>query len=426
MTLAEMADLVCSRVGRTDPASLALCKTFINRRYRLAIDSALWNPLIVPVTPVSSFQSDGQAFVVPHYIDQVVAVKYDTNEPETNTSFTVSGEASGGVYEISWQWPDDEDDPEGWRLNLITNGGIDSEILLDAIAGSARSVSSIDLSAVAGQTVSIELLARTGGATVDTASSGDFVPPSRFGNLSGTSEITHNWKTLDYAERSNLFQLDSNIFERDGEPTNFSHYVTVGCANPGQITGTSDFIVASSDDASDAGKKVFIRDSAGNEDTITLSGLSQVLSQVQFNGILTTITKEVTAGTVSVSRYGGGLGYVNLAPAERARRYPTIQVFPSESDDIDRIKVLGKRRAPDMTSDYDEPLIPCEDALIAYAQADMLEKARQYAKAEKKRQEGYQEIQKLKELHTNQSANIVRIIPACYPSSYDWPANEEL
>jgi hypothetical protein len=42
MNIAEMASHVCAKVGQTDEESVAACKGFLDRRYRMIWDSALW------------------------------------------------------------------------------------------------------------------------------------------------------------------------------------------------------------------------------------------------------------------------------------------------------------------------------------------------------------------------------------------------
>ena len=53
---------------------------------------------------------------------------------------------------------------------------------------------------------------------------------------------------------------------------------------------------------------------------------------------------------------------------------------------------------------------------MAHAQADLLERARQYGKARAKREEAMAQLQKLVDLETNQSAHTVNIIPKIYDS----------
>lgn len=45
MTLSEMASMVCSKVGQTDAASIAVCKDYLNRRYQMIADAFYWKDI---------------------------------------------------------------------------------------------------------------------------------------------------------------------------------------------------------------------------------------------------------------------------------------------------------------------------------------------------------------------------------------------
>jgi hypothetical protein len=74
--------------------------------------------------------------------------------------------------------------------------------------------------------------------------------------------------------------------------------------------------------------------------------------------------------------------------------------------------VLGKRRFRQMRLDSDAPMIRgLDNALIAFAIGDMLERSRQYAKAAAKQQEGTELLKVAVDTETNQSAYESRVIP---------------
>jgi hypothetical protein len=56
MTLTELADFVCNKIGRTDSDAVADCKSFLNARYKMLWDSALWTDTqsVVTVTTTAS------------------------------------------------------------------------------------------------------------------------------------------------------------------------------------------------------------------------------------------------------------------------------------------------------------------------------------------------------------------------------------
>lgn len=74
--------------------------------------------------------------------------------------------------------------------------------------------------------------------------------------------------------------------------------------------------------------------------------------------------------------------------------------------------ILAKRRLRQMNLDSDGPMVRgIENALLAFAQADMLERSRQYAKASAKISEGTSLLEGARDLERNQSAKESRITP---------------
>jgi hypothetical protein len=77
------------------------------------------------------------------------------------------------------------------------------------------------------------------------------------------------------------------------------------------------------------------------------------------------------------------------------------------------VLALGKRTYPGLLHDFEAPALSnVENALLAYAMADMLERQRQYAKAQLKLQEAQEQMALLHDLERHQSASETRIIPA--------------
>lgn len=81
-------------------------------------------------------------------------------------------------------------------------------------------------------------------------------------------------------------------------------------------------------------------------------------------------------------------------------------------NDAMTLGVLGKRRLRQMLLDTDGPMVRgLDNCLLAFAQADMLERSRQYAKATEKRNEGTTMLGLAKEGEIHQSATESRLIP---------------
>ncbi len=122
------------------------------------------------------------------------------------------------------------------------------------------------------------------------------------------------------------------------------------------------------------------------------------------------------SGIVAYARVGGatvGPGPAQILPGARdADAFCTIRLLAAPAG-APTLLVLGKRRRNDLLNDGDAPIVRgCDNALIAFAQADMLERDRQYAKAQAKLADGNNELQLLANLKRQQAASQTRIIPA--------------
>jgi hypothetical protein len=94
--------------------------------------------------------------------------------------------------------------------------------------------------------------------------------------------------------------------------------------------------------------------------------------------------------------------------APRRERIRLLQI-PTEEQTI---RVLGKRTMPTFSNDLDEPALNgVENCLLAFAQADMLQRERQYGKAQAMQTEALGLLDQLKDLEVVQQAHHVTITP---------------
>ncbi len=163
----------------------------------------------------------------------------------------------------------------------------------------------------------------------------------------------------------------------------------------------------------DGGKKVYVRDNdSGARGEMTLTS-TLIQSKATEDYTDPYITKDATNGPVILYRENGGTE-ITMAGFETSLRYERIRLLDDPGEEVELL-VLGKRRIVNLEFDSDAPIIQnIDDALIAHAQADMLERARQYAKAESKRKEASAQVQKAIDLENNQSAKISLLTPASY------------
>ena len=122
--------------------------------------------------------------------------------------------------------------------------------------------------------------------------------------------------------------------------------------------------------------------------------------------------------TVDVS----GVGVLASAvTAGETTTLPTfLQIRLSQKADTSArvVRAIFKQRCQTLATD-DTPLLPnVTEALINFAQADMLERQRQYSKAQVKKTEGAGLVQMLVDLQRRQTADGAQIIPAIEPEPY--------
>lgn len=293
MTLADYADHICSKLGKTDAVSLTLCKHYLRRHYKTIWDAALWRDSLVLVLKLA----DSGELIMPEIIDKVVRVRYDASTP---------------LY------------------------GVDQQV---------------------------------------------------------------------------FFDVDSTIFEQTGSPAAWSALMPVGTA----IHPLAETLTFVSNDTDDTEVEVLIRgelDGVPKRETITLNGSTPVLSLNQWD-VIHSLTKEESEGTVTVTGTTSGVTLLTLWGEEAEKKFRRIRLHTAPADATKHLLILGKRRFQPLQNDLDTPLLAdIDNALIAFATADMLERLRQYSKAQLKLQEGSSFLIAMKKQLQDQEGVIQQIIPA--------------
>src|SRR4051812_11140105 len=73
MTLSELADYTCAKVGQTDDDSVAQCKRFLNARLRMIWDSAAWRDTLCLAN--ASVAAGSSWIVLPASIERVLNLR---------------------------------------------------------------------------------------------------------------------------------------------------------------------------------------------------------------------------------------------------------------------------------------------------------------------------------------------------------------
>jgi hypothetical protein len=303
MNLGEMAQHVCTKVGQTDDESVAACKGYLDRRYRMIWDGALWRDTL---TLFSFTTTAGSPWLLmPRGIERVLKLRLGSDA-------TLPPFDAGAVFD--------------YQPALFEGFG-----------------------------------AGAGFATF---------APVVLGPTDGTA-VTHVTDTDLFAVAEYEFD-DGRTYTDTQVPLGATHPYVIGC------TWLLRF------------------DKPLTDYVVSLTGGPQIMpnqtSADRFARLrLLQGPSAETAGLALCKRACQGL----IAPG--------LQVSGPNT--------TSGRALP--SQDEQSPLLRNIDhALLAFAQADMLERQRQYTKAQMKTQEGHAQLQLALDLERNQSASEQRIIPA--------------
>ena len=300
MNLANMADLVCSKVGKTDDASVAACKTYLQQRHEMLFDAFMWKDAI------DEFEVD------------VVA---------SATHAVLPFEAARPI--AVW-------DKERGR-------NIDVTSLVSAVITNPTSL----------------------------------------------SEDSSLMKFVEVSSVGIPWELDS-----EGETIGASHLPSV-TTDAGVVVGLSGIV------ATTERRQINL--------SVTLTS-SPAAFQASLTSV-TRITKPVTSDLVCITRMVDSSTFYIPASCQEAT-FARVRLLNPSAEAL-TLGILAKKKLRQMTLDSDGPMIRgSENALMAFAQGDMLERSRQYAKSASKIAEGTNLMGLMRDQELNQSAAEARIIPA--------------
>lgn len=150
------------------------------------------------------------------------------------------------------------------------------------------------------------------------------------------------------------------------------------------------------------------------EEEIMLTGITAAPSAYYYDEI-THFSKPKTLGYVHLQSAAAGNDELQvLLPQDRERRHLRIQLHHDFETGADEqlITILGKRKCIPLRHDNDTPQIAnIENALIAYGMSDLLERERQFGKAQLKLQEAVALTNSMILAERDQKQSHVQIIP---------------
>ena len=84
MNISDLADLICDTVNKNDATHIALCKKFINQRYKMMVENDFWKDLLITYAITTS----DRIIIFPAKVEEVAAVKYDNTHIQPTSLFT--------------------------------------------------------------------------------------------------------------------------------------------------------------------------------------------------------------------------------------------------------------------------------------------------------------------------------------------------
>lgn len=384
MTLAELANLICTEVNQTETEDVAACKLFLQRGFAIIWQAALWKDSLFEYTQTLGAVADytvsdtwlptKNTLLLPVDISHVIAARTGTNK--------LNVESSEIFYRSDWDKFADAGTPRDYRLLPPCVWEFDTA---QTLFRRALNVADVPLAVV----VDVFRSASNAKERVTATALGLVDRVDSFSKAVTTAAVAIGGALTVY----NL-------------PGGGQIGVGVDAAADDDFTAVAD------------GGSLAVDANCGNTidiaQQIPASG-GQTFGEVvgQADGTVTSPFGVLTYNNNSAGRtFVAGAQILTLAAAETAmEKRQRIQLFGSVTSGT-VIRVLGKIKPPTFSADADEPaLTGCEDALLAFAQARMLRRERQYAKAGGMMQEAGALLEQLKKEQTVQQAYHKRLIP---------------
>lgn len=397
MTLSELAAYICSKVGQTDTDSVTACKSYLRRAHQMIWDSGSWKEALFTL-PLSSATG---LYVMPDNVDQIVSARI-LDQDIRPLDQSILNRAYPGLT------------TSGYALGFVF-------LPPTCVAGA-----NVSIVAPFGTTSVVNI-----GDTFTLGNSGLYTGVNSTGFVGGFASAADVLSTLD--------GLTNYFYSLGGAPgvgwraagagssdkTNDS--ITTGTTylisrrNPGSFTWNIPYTVASpavvrafTTDVNDTSQMLLITgqllDGSEMSEVIALTGYTGVVSTYAYANVSSVSLDSACTGTLYFAGGGGGGGSIRPGETSVMAR-PRVQVLGYSTDSVE-VTFLCKRKYPGMSSDSSTPALRnCENVLLAFGQADMLERQRQYGKSQLKIQEGQTMLSILLDLERNQSASEARVIP---------------
>jgi hypothetical protein len=403
MTLKEMAEFICGKVNQTEPEDIAACQGFLRRRHEMLWQDQLWKDSLAEYTQTleqtgytvgSNWLPTKGVLLLPPGFDRILAVRTDSRSlrvqrPELlyridYDTFNKRGDLQDFVQLSACVW-ETERSNEFWLLFGDPDKGV--AVVADRLSSDGVTVSRVtrtlnDSRAILTTTDRLDTLTKP-------VTSGSFAliafDPEADAVVSGAGSAVVN-----------------GTYVRSGSLNGRPRYVKTGTTleiawYPGGAFGMlPQWTIADNPPAPSVATQYY-------------HSLDNVSTP---HAVTTWATGGISSGSVPVPSAMPAVGVLGLSAAvTNAPKRQRIR-FVEKPDSSVTVRVLGKRSAPVFSADNDEPSISgATNTLLAFAQGDMLQRERQYGKAQALYQEAMALFDQVKRLETVQQAHQTRIIP---------------
>lgn len=385
MNLNALANFICTKVNQSETEDIAACKTFLIRRAEMIWNAALWKNSLVSFEQTLS--ATGYAvtdtwlptkgiLLCPPLIDRVVAARISDRRLTVQRqeyyynidfdTFAKTGNATEFVLLPPCVW--EFEAAQSVVASLANASDINTVLQVDTLDS--------DNIGVTRNAVTMANAAQSVGssARIDAVEKNATTGLIRVGVASGIT-VVNNYS-------------GSMIF------TTTAGSVTVAAGATGVCPATADVTVITYTD----GFPFPV------EGTVSITGTVFGTLTIDDHGDPT--YDGTAAGSESITAVATLAATANAVL--KRQRIRLLQIPPQNIT----IRVLGKRTMPTFSNDLDTPPIDgMENCLLAFAQADMLQRERQYGKARELQQEAIGLLDQLKDMEVVQQAHRVCITP---------------
>lgn len=430
MTRDDLVSYITTKAQMVESDDVAACQSFVSKRYELIYNGYLWKDSLtmvdIAIDPVNNPDNAVGIVLLPAQIDRVVAIRTATQAMRIH--------ALEEYYRVDWNRFADISDVNGLMEFSILNPiwmtcrpnptaavlqsnvpAYNFNIIVATIPGVTKYVgptSSVTYTVPNGTYLLINGVNEWGlvntGGVVPVAQNPPMPPVG-----SGSTVVVSNGSLTIYGAQGTAA---GSAFTGKLYLISLSGTQTVG--NGASVTLASD----NSDDNS-GGKtpqqiKVIWRDTQNRY--VTTANMPLTLTPADGIGFIEieSVFKPVTLGNVNatltnpVSSYNFTSVIGSLLPTlTRSPNLQRVRLFSAPNQTL-TLSVLGKKPFVPLDFGSEQPLIRnLDNCLIAFGLADMLQRGRQYGKAQSQMQEATVLLSELAKLETLQAANNQRFIP---------------